>query len=91
MNFSIREGLTEEVEIMKKEIDYAVLSEDLKKQTAFARKTYFRRSKLDKIGHDLLKLYELGNSIAELHRYATSKNIDVKRSTVSRFVKKHNE
>lgn len=75
---------------MKKEIDYTVLSIELKKQTAFARKPHFRRSKLDQIGHDLIKLFELGNSIAELHRYTISKNINVSRTTVSRFVKKYN-
>lgn len=61
----------------------------LKLQTSIIRKTYYRKSRLDRYQGELLSLHRAGVSCAELQRFLRTKRIKVAYSTVSRWLTKN--
>jgi hypothetical protein len=63
--------------------------ERLQAETKTLRKTRFRKSGLDKVGGELIKLHKAGATKAELKRWLKSQNIIVAWSTVHRWIEKN--
>ena len=71
------------------EFDIDLEVKKLKQQTSIIRKTYYRKSRLDRYQGELLSLHRAGISCAELQRFLRKKRIKVAHSTVARWLVKH--
>lgn len=71
-----------------KEFNPEKILENIRAQKQFKRRTkYYHASKLDPVGHELLKLYEYGASITELKAWLDqSTKIKADRTTIYRWI-----